>query len=361
MNAHVIPMANMHAPYVRTGYETIMGIKSSDKYAVSAVDDGKVTDVSDSSITVKYKSGDIKKYSLREWSGKEEAGSSYSHKSVTNLKKGDKFKKDDTITYDSSFFEPDIFDPSKVIYKQGDSLNVALMESRETYEDSGALSTKAAKRMSTTLTKTRSIRLKNTDNVHKPISIGDKVNSVDILLSIVDAELSNISDLDDKALDILQGLKMLSPKANYEGTVSKISVRYNCEFSDLSPSIKKLAKVSDDLLMESEKVTGKVTSGYNIKGIPLLDNEVEIKYYIKMNDSMGIGDKAVLGNQLKFTVGEVFDDEVTSLDGTVIDFLFSTMSIEARIVNSPGLIGTSSKLLEVVTNNAIDMYFGESS
>jgi len=361
MNAHVIPIANMHAPYVRTGYETIMGIKSSDKYAASAEDDGKVTDVSDSSITVKYKSGGIKKYSLKEWSGKEEAGSSYSHKSVTNLKKGNIFKKDDTITYDNSFFEPDIFDPTRVIYKQGDSLTVALMESRETYEDSGALSTKAAKRMSTTLTKTRSIRLINTDNVHNPISTGDKVNSVDVLLSIIDAELANISGLDNKALDILQGLKKLSPKANYEGTVSKVSVRYNCDFSDLSPSIKKLAKISDDLLTESEETTGKVTSGYNIKGIPLLDNEVEIKYYIKMNDSMGIGDKAVIGNQLKFTIGEVFDDEIISLDGTVIDCLFSTMSIEARIVNSPGLIGTSSKLLEVVTNNAVDMYFGESN
>jgi len=350
-------MSDMHAPYVRTGYESVMAAKSSKRYVISASDSGKVVDVSDSNITIKYANGKTIKHSIKPWTGKEEAGSTYEHKLVPNLKKGNKFDVGDVIAYDRSFFEPDLFDSHKVIYKQGSSVTVALMESRETYEDSGALSTSAAKRMGTVLAKTKSIRLTNTDNIHNAVSVGTKVGSTDPLLSIVDAELSNISGLDNKALDILQNLKKLSPKAGYDGVISKVVVRYNCEFADLSPSIKKLAKASDLETMESSGSTGKVTSGYNINGVPLLDGEVEIKYYVRVSDSMGIGDKAVLGNQLKFTVGDVFDDEVITLDGTKVDCLFSTMSIEARIVNSPGLLGTSAKLLEIVTDNAVDMYF----
>ena len=356
-NAHIIPMANMRAPYVRTGYESIAAVRSSDKFVISAIEDGKVESVSDTEIVVIYKESGKRTYSLKEWTSKEEAGVCYTHRQVPNVKRGAAFKKDDALAYDEAFFEPDIFDKSRVIYKQGSSYTVALMEAPETYEDSGGISSDMAKLMRTIVTKTKSITIANTDNIIDAIGIGGKVEPRTPLLSIADEALANVSDLDEKALEILKGLRMLSPKAGYRGVVSKIQVFYNCELNELSPTLKKLAIASDKELIASTGSSGKVDSSYSIQGVPLLIGSVEIKYYIKVETPMGTADKAIMANQLKFTVGEVFNDPIFAEDGTPIDAKFSTRSIEARIVNSPGLIGTTSKLLEVVANKAIEQYF----
>jgi len=354
--SHVIPTSSMHAPYVLTGYESMIAIKASDKFAVTAKEDGKVTGVSKEEIVVKYKSGKVTRYSIREWTTKEESGSAYTHSMVAKLRKGDSFKEDDVIAYNPSFFEPDFFDDTRVNYMQGTTATVALLEVPETYEDSGSMSAEFAKTMGTVVTKVKVIRVTKTDGVYKPVHVGDKVTPDDPLLSIVDAELSEISNLDEQAMAALQNLKMLSPKAGYSGTVSKLRVFYNCELKDLSPSLRRLVNESNKELMVETGSNGQVTRGMNVNGRPVLEDEIIIKYYIKTSDSMGTGDKCVFGNQLKFTVGEVYQDEVTAEDGTVVDALFSSTSIENRIVNSPGLLGTTSKLLELATSEAVRLY-----
>lgn len=356
-NTHVIPMLNMSVPHVLTGYESVLAVKASDKFVISAVEAGVVHSVDKNSITVIYTESGKKKYTLKEWTTKEEAGVTYTHKLTTTLKKGVKFNKDATLAYDKSFFAPDMFDPTRVIYRSGRSLTVALMEAPETYEDSGVISSKTAKLMGTVVTKVKSITLTSTDNIVDAVSVGAKVEPKTPLLSIVDEALSGLSDLDDKAIEILKGLKMLSPKAGYRGTISKIRIFYNCEFNELSTSLQEHVKVSDALLIDETGHTGQVDSSYSIQGAQLTLGSVEIKYYIKINVGMGTGDKAILGNQLKFTVGYVYDTPIVAEDGTEIDGIFSAMSIEARIVNSPGLMGTTSKVLEVLSDNAVEMYF----
>jgi len=356
-NTHVIPMLSMSVPHVLTGYESVLAVKASDKFVISAVEAGVVHSADKNSITVIYAESGKKKYTLREWTTKEEAGVTYTHKLTTTLKKGVKFDKDATLAYDKSFFAPDMFDPTRVIYRSGRSLTVALMEAPETYEDSGVISSKTAKLMGTVVTKVKSITLTSTDNIVDAVPVGTKVEPKTPLLSIVDTALSGLSDLDDKAIEILKGLKMLSPKAGYRGTISKIRIFYNCEFNELSAALQEHVKISDALLIDETGRTGQVDSSYSIQGVQLTLGSVEIKYYIKINIGMGTGDKAILGNQLKFTVGYVYDTPIVAEDGSEIDGIFSAMSIEARIVNSPGLMGTTSKVLEVLSDNAVEMYF----
>jgi len=355
--SHIVPMKNMRAPYVMTGYEAIFSTRVSSKFVITAIDDGSVSSVSDKSITVVYKTAGRKTYKLKAWTTKEEAGASYTHKQVPNVKKGDKFKKDTALAYDRDFFEPSIFDNSRVIYKAGDSMTIALLETPEAYEDSGAISATMAKSMATTVTNVKSIKVTNTDTILKPLLVGAKVNPKDPLLSIADKTLSDVSDLDSKAIEILRNLKLLTPSSAYMGVISKIRVYYNSEFSDLSRTLKKLAEVSDAELIDELGSTGQVDKSYSIQGLPLLDGEVEIKYYIDVKVAMGVGDKGIFANQLKYTVGDVYKEPIISEDGTEIDGLFSTQSIEARIVNSPGLMGTTAKLLETVTNKVVDTYF----
>lgn len=356
MSSHVIPINSMRAPYVRTGYEAIVGVRANNKFVISAEDDGTVVDVANKYIKVKYKSMGEKTYKIEDWTSKEETESCYTHIMKTSLKKGDKFIKDDTLVYDSMFFEPDVFNNKRVIYKQGDLITVALVEDQETYEDSGTISIKLNKRLGTVVTKVKSIVVERTDNIADIKQPGDKVEPNDTILTVTDSNLPT-DKLDSQTLALLKDLKAVSPKAKLRGEISKIEIRYNCEFSELSDSLKKLVKISDANFKDRFGFTGRVNSSYSIEGKPLMEGQVQIKVYIKVDNDMGIGDKAILSNQLKFTVGEVFENTLQAEDGTDVECTFSYRSISARIVNSAMFNGTTSMVLEKLTEKVVDEYF----
>lgn len=67
--------------------------------------------------------------------------------------------------------------------------------------------------------------------------------------------------------------------------------------------------------------------------------------------------KAVFGNQLKTVISEVLEDDYVCEDGSLVDAIFGGKSVDARIVNSPYLIGTTNTLLSVITKKACEMYF----
>lgn len=66
--------------------------------------------------------------------------------------------------------------------------------------------------------------------------------------------------------------------------------------------------------------------------------------------------KGVFANQLKTTFGEVMAGEVRTESGKVIDAIFGATSIEARIVLSADLIGTTATLLDVIGKKALEIY-----
>ena len=359
MNAHIIPISNMRVPYIRTGYEAIIPIRATNKYVQTAEADGKVLKVDNKSVTVEYTGGKKKTYYIRDWTTKEESGACYTHHMKANVKVGDKFIKDDTLIYATSFFEPDIFNPKRVIYKQGDLLTVALTEDLDTFEDSATISASVYQRMSTEVTKTRSIVVNKDDVIVNLVKVGQDVEPSSVLFTAVDADVAGGKELDERTLAVLKQLKSVSPKAKVKGTIYKIELRYNCDPTTAGPEMQKLIAWSDKNLKELYGHPGKVTMGYSIAGKSLLNDQVEIKIYIKSGVDMSSGDKAILGNQLKFTVGDVYYNTLHAEDGTPIDATFSYRSISARIVNSPILMGTTGMVLEQLTKKALETYFGK--
>ena len=278
---------------------------------------------------------------------------------VPNVVEKQKVTKDDTLVYDKLFFEPDIFNPSRVIYKQGDLITVGLAEIPETFEDSAAISTRLNTTLGTTVTKIKSIILEATDNVFDVKSVGDHLEPTDSIMSMTKAGIGE-SGLDERTRELLKSLKTSSPKAKMRGTISKIKVLYNCEFSELSKTLQEIAAKSDKIIKEETGWTGQIVNGsYSTRGRVLQKGEVEIKFYIDVNNGMGIGDKMILSNQLKCTIGSVWDETITTDDKTEIDCLFSLRAISARIVLSPLLIGTTSMVLEKLTEKALEEYFGK--
>lgn len=356
-NGHVIPINDMSAPVVRTGYEAILPYRLGEDYCYMAEDDGVVESVNGSkNIKVTFKSGKKKTIKLGSWNSKEESGVSYKHTLITNLKKGDKFKKGNTISYDNAFFEPDIFDTTRIIFKTGTSLRMALMETSSTYEDATTISHKVSNKLGTTITKSKSFVLDIEDNIINMVSIGDKVEPNDLLFSIA---TSNLVDEDGKfdkdSLAILQNIKNRSPKAKMRGKIQNIKVFYNCDITELSKTLKNLAEESDKRL--DGEFTGKVNSSYSIKGKPLNINQVEVKVYIEDDIKANIADKLVMALQLKCTISDVYKNELKSEDGLDVEGTFSTKSISNRIVLSTTSNSTATTVMKVLKNKVVEDYF----
>lgn len=355
-NGHVIPINDMRVPALRTGYDAVLPYRMDESYCYMAEEDGVVDSVNpNSNIKIIYKSGKKKTVRLGTWNTKEESNVSYKHTLITNLKKGSKFKEGHTISYDEAFFEPDIFDMNRIVFKTGTCLRVALMETTNTYEDSTTISSKATKKLGTSIVKSKSFVLNIDDNIINMINIGDKVEPNDLLFSIAG---SNIVDADGKydkeSLEILQNIKNKSPKAKMRGKIQNIRVYYNCELEDMSKTLKALAIESNKRL---NNFTGKVNSSYSIKGKPLLPNTVEVKVYIEDNVKANMGDKLVASLQLKCTISDVYSHDIKTEDGKDVDMTFSTKSIANRIVASTTLNATTTTVLNVLRDSVVDMYF----
>jgi len=346
----------MTVPYVRTEYDTVVPTKFSKKFIITADEAGIVTKVTKNEITVKYDTKGVKSYKILPWTSKEDSGTCYTHYMATNFKVNQRFLKDDSLVYDSSFMEPDIFNPNRVLLKQGTLVNVALLEDKDTIEDSGSISKKMINTLSTTTTKVKSFVVEANSSILNMCKVGSSVEPSSPLFTIADNTMGDMNELDERTLKILQDFKLNTPKAKVRGKVNKIVIFYNCELEEMSGSLLELTKDSDGNLIQLTGYAGRVSTSYSIAGEPLLPGYVEIKIYIDVNDTMGIADKAILANQLKFTIGSVFENPISCLDGTPVDVTFSFKSISARIVLSPILMGTTSTLMERVKDLAVKTY-----
>ena len=359
--AHLVPIKGSQVFPVRTGYDTLLAYKLPKKYVGFAKDKGKVTNIDKNHVTVTYDNGEKEKFPLTSWFSKEESFSTFKFDLIPNVKKGDKVEKGDIITYCKQWFEPDMFDKKRVTFKQGIIVKTALEEISETYEDSCALSAKLADKLTIHPVKARSIVISKDDRIVHPLLPGEEVEPTTPLLTILgNIEGIEYKELTKEELELLQNFVRETPKAKYKGTIVKIKVFYNCKKSELNRTIKNLInKIGDEIVdPDTGKVfTGEVNSSYSIKGRPLQEGEVEIKYYIETTDIPTTGDKFVFGNQLKTTVGEIIDYPIVTENGEEVDALFSNKSIIARIVTSFMLTGTTTTLLKKVTENAVKMYF----
>ena len=360
MASHVIPMKSASTSYVRTGYESVLALRASDKFVISAKQDGVITDVTKQYIKGKYKDGTVFKYNIKKWTSKEEAGSTYTHKMVSALTKGKFFKTGNTLVYDPYFFEKDIFDPSRVIYKTSTNMKIALMEDIQTFEDSCTISKKISKKTSIEVTKVKSFILDTSDVIANLVDIDTKIDANDPLFTIVDKYVaSSAKTLDKETLDLLKKLKNNSPKAKYKGVVNNVVIMYNADEDTMSDSIKELISVSDKRLKANKGFIGKVDSTYSVEGKKLMPGTMEIKIYITTKENSGIGDKFIVGGQLKCTVSEVTDYNIISTEtDEEIDMTFSMKAINARVVNSIFIMGIAGRALEALENKAIEEYFG---
>lgn len=360
MNSHIVPINDAKVFPVRTGYESIIPYRAGPKFVGIAEDDGKVTKVGKHNVTITYKTLGKKAYKFNDWTSKEESGTAYVHEMVTNLIENKSIKKGDVIYYDKSFFDIDMFDDTKVLYRPGKIISVAMMESSETNEDAMAISSDVANDTIINYVKIREVTLDKTDSIMNLVNINDKVNNNDALFTI-STDMVNDDKLNKETLALMESFIKSTPKAKYNGKIIKIQAFYNCEYKELSKSLQKLVDITEPYMVDSitgKKFNGRVNSSYSVNSKPLDEGKIHIKFFINEEKGMVTGDKGIIANMLKTTITTIIDEPMISEDKTKVDALFSYIGISARIVSSPVLMGTTATLLKEVSKQALEIYDG---
>ncbi len=358
---HGIACSGYSQLMVRTGYEQVIGHRTTDLFCYTARKPGKVISLSETGMVVEYTDGETKGIELGRRFGKA-GGLTIPHEVLTGLRIGQSFKEGDTLCYNSGFFEPDVLNPAQMVYKGGVMARVALFESPLTLEDSSAISTKLAGRMTTKSTKIRDIVVKFDQVISNLVKQGDSVESESILCIIEDAVMVNTKLFDQQALDTLRGFDAHQPKAKSKGVVERFEVFYHGDKEDMSESLRALANSADrDLSRRSRSAgkpayTGSTDDDFRADGNPLVLDTMAIRIYITTDVIAGIGDKGVFGNQMKTVIGEVFDAPIYGDSGQEIDAYFGQKSIGDRIVSSPEFMGTLAMNLEFIGEEAVRLY-----
>ena len=362
-NGHSVACDGYTQPTVRTGYEQVIGHRTSDLFASTAKQDCKVISRTDTGIIIENADGTRKGIELGRRFGAA-AGLIIPHDIVCTLKEGDKLKAGDIISYNQGFFERDFLNPSNIILKTGFNVKTALYESNQTIEDSSSISSDLATKLSTKTTKVKTIVVSFDQSIRNLVKVGTEVDPDTTLCFVEDSVTTNSNLFDEDSLNTLRLLSSQAPAAKVKGTIDKIEVFYNGELEDMSDSLRALATASDRELSKKYKshgkvgFTGSVSEDFRVEGDPLTLDTCAIKIYMTGDVAAGVGDKGVFCNQMKTVFGEVMTDEMLTETGEKIDAVFGYVSIAARIVLSPELIGTTNTLLDVVTKEAVKIYKG---
>ena len=215
--------------------------------------------------------------------------------------------------------------------------------------------------MGTRVSHIRDIIVERNQGISNLVSIGDDVEP-DTILCTIHNEQSQSTLFDEETLASLNILGALNPKAKYKGKVEKIEVLYVPQIETMSESLQEIVDEADRRLYKLQqalgepRITGIVPAGFRIKGSVLTNDSIAIRVYITEDVSMAVGDKLVVANQLKATVARVWDESVLSENGQEVDVFFSYQSVDNRIVNSPGINGTTNTLLVELGKLALQAY-----
>jgi hypothetical protein len=297
--AHTVNAQGYHAPVVRTGYENVIGNRTSEMFSYTAKSSGKVISKNKTGIIIEYEDGTKKGIPIGRIYGKAE-GSVYPHDIVTPLSVGDTFKKGDTVVYNTSFFEPDFLDPKSAVMKNSMLVKTVLWESNQTLEDSSSISPELSKKLTTRTTKIKTVTVDFTQNLLNVVKVGQNVHPKDIFMLIEDPITSTTKYFDEESLSVLRKLSKQAPSSKYEGVIDRIEVFYHGSKEDMSSSLRALADQSDKLMADIAKssnqpvITGKVNDDYRVGGTPLSLDRAEIKIYITIETQAGVGDPQLL-------------------------------------------------------------------
>lgn len=356
--SHVIPVKAYRASPLRTGYESVIAQRVGPLFAGVAQHDGKIAEVSDRHIKVTYNDHSLEKTEVTYKLGRQYGvmtGTIIPHDLVTDFKPGDVVKAGTVVMWNAGFFERDFLNPTQVVWKMGILTWVVLWESSDTFEDSNAIAPELATALTTDTCQLRELTLSFDQTVRNLVEVGQEVGVHDVLCYIEDAITAESKLFGEDTLDTLQAFARNAPKAKTAGKVGRIEVFYNGDLEDMSESLRTLVSNADRKRARDAKLLGGNSAPTG--RVPDVDlDKVLIKVYIDSELGSADGDKIVFCNQMKSVTRSVFSGKHETESGIPIGARFSYRSVNARIVESPIIQGTTNVVLKLISEKAAAAY-----
>lgn len=346
---------------LRTSYDTLVAYRTSELYSSTAKKAGKITEVSDYGMTVEYEDGTTDAFPLGYEIGKG-AGEYHKHLKVTDRAVGYEFKQGEVLAWDSMFFARDIIDPTRVVWLSGGLARIALGENQFTFEDSIAIVKEFAEASTSPFVKPTEFKVDKTQSIKLHVKLGDEVEYDQILCDIQNP-VSAVFDYEDadkfSGLDRI-GIKQI--KAKQGGVITKIEILYNGDIDDWDESLRSFIKKYDGVRAKASKYrkfyapNGNVGGNTSVGKSKIYPDTAIVHIYIDNKIKTTIADKFVVGNQMKGTVGFIYEHPIYTADGRPVHILFSLKSLLNRMVLSLRDKLVANEVNNVYTQRMISKY-----
>jgi hypothetical protein len=320
---HIIPTTKQSKPLFGSGVEKTVAYILSDDFVFRAKDDGVVESIDEENevAIISYKNGKRDVIDLSETLAKNSNGGFYlANKKELIVKVGQKFKKEDILAKNPSYFLGD--KPNDITYTTGKLCKVAIASADYTYEDSSIITESLSSDLSTKITMKKELALGINANIDFMVKKGDTVKTGDPLIifenSFEDKSLNQLLDkLGDDFNETISELSKNKVSSKYTGKIVDVHIYYNRDIEEFSPSVQKVLK---NYIKESKKKADLVkavtddSSSVNIKaiqkqkGFKIKGTEVDgilIEIYIEYEDELSVGDKITYYTALKTIVSDV--------------------------------------------------------
>lgn len=347
--------ADMALPYI-----------TSNVFSFNAKNDGKVIELTDDYMIVEYKDKTKDFIDLRNNIRKNSNGGFYqSIKLSTDLKVGNRVKKDEVIAYDRMSYSNEVGPTDDLAFSNWTLTKVAMLTTDEGFEDSAIVSEWLSDAMASRVVIKKEYVLPKTTNVYSMVKKGQAIEEGDTLMIFqnsfddedINILLKNLSDDEELITD----LGRIPVKSKVTGFVEDIKVYRTVDKSELSDSLKKivtdLEKPANSLKKAMDKHDlydpSKVEPTYALEKsgkLKNVDEGVMIEFYLSYDDKMSVGDKLIYSAAVKGVVKDVIpngkepysefrkDEKIHTLvpyfgvANRIVCSIFSTMPINKVIV-----------------------------
>ena len=340
--------------------------------------DGEIISVNDRFIKVKYVDGKESLFAIDEIERNAAKAFFIPNKmkinSKLNIKEGVKLKKDDIIAYNENVYK-EVGDD--VVFMSGPIVNVALANTKYSYEDAILVSEVLADKLSAKTLKRIAIKIHPKNKIVYAIDNLSNIKAGDFVFKYSeDTGSEYMNDLYD--LNALDDFLLKTKKSSYNGTIKDIYVYHKLsqaeeETMDITVKnffnkIHKLYQMKYDTnkleqnipKYEVNRIVEHVTKFTDnrknkVNGDTVDKGEILIEYFIEVEQNFSIGDKLTVGNTaLKGVVSKVIDIDQRPIGVETkrpIDAILSPYSPLSRMIYSLLLNGLLTASMQEFNKN----------
>jgi len=321
---HVLSTNHMSKPLFTTGAHKTVARFTSSEFAFKAFGDGIVEriDKENNLVFLKYKDSSIGVIDTNVKSSRSPDGFYVPIHLTHNLKVGDKFKEGDILAADEYFFS---LDGNETALYQGTLAKFALVPLHNTYEDSSVITEEFAEKMTSTIVMMTDITLTHNANIEYLVKVGDKVKTSDKLaiyeetFNDEDGYISKLlANMGSEFHDAVEAVGKNVKTSKYTGEIVDIRIYYTKPIEEYSESLQRLLKdyvgkhgelskqfdkVRKDQLVDQRQI--EPLEQADISGVKF--DGIKIEIFIKMEDSISVGDKISMSIALKTIISSIID------------------------------------------------------